>query len=413
MWSLLRERKIAAFTLCLALWAVPVSISITESLLAIALAVRIATILRGRASVSVPRIFCYWLLWAALELLSWLHSPDLKAGLGEMKHLLVVAALFLVMPVFDRPAYAVAAWRGIFLTATISSAVLIFKFVWRLAYHPRDLPIADYAVIHARNGGLLNHWMVYGTVEVVIFAGLLEFWHLYPEQRRWLLPMFGLNGLAISLSLTRMLWVSCLVVLAVHLVWRHSRWAWSIPFLPMVLFVVAPGVVRSRVIDSLKPDYYSNTERLQMLRVGWKMILEKPLTGVGPGRIEGLYLSYLSPQDPIPAYHGHLHNNLFQLGAEFGLPVVAAAVLFLTVLFKRLIDKCRSASDRETAFLCRSALLGLAGFIVAGMFEYTYGHSLGLILLSFVVLNPLTVVRGSVTSVLSISPTEPRPSVPS
>ena len=36
-----------------------------------------------------------------------------------------------------------------------------------------------------------------------------------------------------------------------------------------------------------------------------------------------------------------------------------------------------------------TGLLGLIGFLVAGMFDYTYGHSLALILLSFVVLIPL------------------------
>jgi hypothetical protein len=34
-------------------------------------------------------------------------------------------------------------------------------------------------------------------------------------------------------------------------------------------------------------------------------------------------------------------------------------------------------------------LLALIGYVVAGLFEYTYGHSLGLILLSFAVLSPL------------------------
>src|SRR5712691_467950 len=346
---LLRDGNSVALTLCLALGAVPVSIAITESLLAIALAIHVTTLLRAGARVYVPRIFWYWLLWAAMELLSWLHSPDLKAGQGEMRHLLLVAALFLVLPALNRPAYGVAAWCGIFLMATLSSVTLIVKFVSRLAYHPPEISLPAYAIIYARNGGLLNHWMIYSTVEVLVFAGLLEFWHLYPEQRRWLLPAFGLNGLAILFSLTRMLWVSCLVLLAVHLFWRRSKWFWSIPFLPLMVFVVAPGVVRSRVVESLKPDYYSNTERLQMLHVGWKMILDHPVAGIGPGRVQELYRSYLSPQDPVPAYYGHLHNNLVQLGAEFGLPVVAAAVFFLAVLLKGLRDRCESASDRETA----------------------------------------------------------------
>jgi O-antigen ligase len=135
--------------------------------------------------------------------------------------------------------------------------------------------------------------------------------------------------------------------------------------------------------------YYSNAERLQMLHVGWKMVRENPLTGLGPGRVAGMYEGYLSPADPVPAYHGHLHNNAAQLAAEFGVPVVAAAVVFIAILVGDLRKRCRISLDRDQEFLCRTALLALFGFIAAGMCDYTYGHSLGLILLAFAVLSPL------------------------
>jgi exopolysaccharide production protein ExoY len=231
--------------------------------------------------------------------------------------------------------------------------------------------------------------MIYATVEVIVFAALLEFWRAYPEERRRLAPLFVLNGLAILLSLTRMLWVCCFLLLIVHLIWKRSKWIWTTPALPLLLFVLAPGPVRFRMTDALQPAYYSNAERVQMLEVGARMIRNEPLTGVGPGRVEGLYRSYLSPADPVPAYHGHLHNNVFQLAAEFGLPVVLAALLFIAMLFKQLREKLKSAQDRDTQFLCRAALLALTGFLASGMFDYTYGHSLGLVLVSFVALAPL------------------------
>jgi len=36
-----------------------------------------------------------------------------------------------------------------------------------------------------------------------------------------------------------------------------------------------------------------------MVRVGYKMVRENPITGVGPGRVNELYTTYLSPQDPV------------------------------------------------------------------------------------------------------------------
>jgi O-antigen ligase len=218
---------------------------------------------------------------------------------------------------------------------------------------------------------------------------LLNFWSLYPEARRHWWPVVAINGVAILLSLTRMAWITCLVLLGVELLWRRSKWIWALPFLPVVLFILAPGPIRERVTQSLRPSYYSNLERIEMLRVGWEMIKEHPLTGVGPGRIDKLYMSYLSPQDPVPAYHGHLHNNAVELAAEFGIPVALAALLFVGVLFRDLVKVSRAAQSKEEKFASRTALLALIGYLVAGLFEYTYGHSLGLILLSFAVLVPL------------------------
>ena len=376
----------------LALCVVPLSIAVTEILLALALVIRITVLTRVRAKASTPRVFWFWLAWVSLELLSWLRSSDIPAGWGEIRHLLLLGAIFLLLPALDHARDRVVVWRGIFATATLNSTVIVWQVVSRVHYYRIHPSVSVDPIVYLRTGGLLHHWMIYGTVEVLVFAGLLEFWQLYPEERRWSLPFLIVNCLAICLSLTRMLWVCCWVLLALQLIWRRSKLVWVLPFVPVVLFILSPGFVRSRVTMSLSPSYYSNAERLQMLRVGWRMVIDKPLTGVGPGRVEKVYRQYLADTEPVPAYHGHLHNNLVQLAAEFGLPVAVAAILFVILLFRDLREQCRSAVGRERRFLCRTSVLALAGFLLAGMFDYTYGHSLGLILLSFVVLSPLVPV---------------------
>ena len=59
--------------------------------------------------------------------------------------------------------------------------------------------------------------MIYGTIEIMAFAGLLEFCHFYPEERRRVVPMAAVNGLGILLSLTRTLWICSFMLLAIHL----------------------------------------------------------------------------------------------------------------------------------------------------------------------------------------------------
>ena len=370
----------------LAICAAPLSIAIAESLGTGSLLLRVIALARREAKLSFPRVFWFWLVWAAWEVGAWLESPEIRAGAGEIRHLLLIAALFLLTPVLQRAGDVVAVWWGLALTASISSAVLIGQFGWKLFFYRGEQP----TIVYLRGGGLLHHWMVYGTVEIIIFAGLLELWHFFPERHGWLAAALAINAVAMLLSLTRMVWICALLVLGLDLVWRRSRWVWAIPAVPFLLFFLSPGAVRSRVIDSMSPDYYSNAERVQMLRVGWQMIRQHPVAGVGPGRVDELYTKYLSPSDPVPAYHGHLHNNIVQLAAEFGLPVILTALLFLTVLVSDLQMRYKGAVDREQQFLCRTSLLALAGFLASGMFDYTYGHSLGIILLSFAVLPPLT-----------------------
>jgi O-antigen ligase len=369
----------------LAVCAVPVSIAVAESFIAVSLAFRIAAVVSGRTKIVLPRVFWFWLVWAALEITAWRRSPDVRIGGGEMRHLALIAVLFLLVPSIPRASDRVLVWCGVAWTTTVSSLVLIGHFIWRLLYYRGSLA----PVIYLRGGGLLHHWMVFGTVEIIVLAALLELWHYFPEKRGWLLPVLVVNAIAIVLSLTRMLWICSFLLVALDLAGRRSRWLWAVPVIPCVLFLIAPSPVRSRVTESSHLEYYSNAERLQMWRVGWRIVREKPWFGVGPGRINGIYTTYLSPADPVPAYHGHLHNNLVQLAAEFGLPVAGAAVLFTAILFRDLRRRCRVALDRDQEFVCRAALLGLTGFVAAGIFDYTYGHSLGLNLLAFAVLSPL------------------------
>jgi len=373
------------------LCAAPASIAVAEILLGGALLFYLIAVARGQAAVFLPRVFRVWLLWAGLLTVACLSSGSLSSGAGELRHLGLIAALFLLLPALEQEPDRLAVWRGIFVIGSVSSLALVARFVFRLLWYRGGLD----PVVYLRGGGLLHHWMVFATVEVVIFAGLLEFWRYFPEERRWLAPMSVLHAAAILFSLTRTLWLCCLLLLAVDLIWRRSRWIWALPALPCLLFLVAPSAVRTRITDSSQLEYYSNAERLQMLRVGWRMIRHHPLEGVGPGRVEQLYPRYLSAGETLPAYHGHLHNNVVQIAAQSGIPAAEAAALFAICLAWELWKRQRAASAASELFLCRAALLGLLVFTAAGMLDYTYGHSVGLILVCFASLTPLTPARES------------------
>jgi O-antigen ligase len=306
-----------------------------------------------------------------------------------MRHLLLVASVFLILPALDRPGASLTVWRGLFLTSSIGSIAVVVGTVARMVYYRREISLGGDAAFYVRNGGLLHHWMVYATVEILIFGALLEFRVLYQEERRWATPALAIHCLAVLFSLTRTLWLCCFLIAAIHLLTRRSKWILALVALPVGVFLLIPGPVHSRIVDSSSREYYSNAERLQMWRVGWKMIRQHALFGVGPGRVEQLYTSYLGKGEPVPAYRGHLHDNAIQLAAQFGLPVLGSAVLWLAFLFWDVMRTWRAARSRESRFLYRSSFLGIVGFVVAGVTEYTYGHALGLILFCFVAISPL------------------------
>ena len=386
--------QIGRWSLVLGLSAVPASIAISEFFLSIAALAQITKWVRRQTQIHWPRCLWFWLAWVGMQFVLWAISPEPALGESEIRHTLLLAVLFVTLPGLNRVADRRMAWRGVFLTATLSSLVLIGEFVWRLIRYSKEIADGGDISYYVRSGGLVHHWMVYGTIEILVFAGLISYWSIYSEERRRWWPVIAVNVIAIVLSLTRMAWVTCMLLLVIHLVWKRSKWIWALPLVPLALYMISPAAVRVRVADTFNPTYFSNFERVQMLRVGWQMVREHPLTGVGPGRVEKLYESYLSPEDPVPAYHGHLHNNLIQIAAQFGIPATLVSLIFLGVLLHDLLRARAAATNRDAQFISQTALLSFTGFLVSGVFEYTYGHSLGLIMVSFAVLPALLPVNG-------------------
>ena len=386
---------LASIGLC----CVPLSIAVCETFLSAALVFRLAGFLRDPESIRPPRLFWLWLVWIALEVTSWVRSPDLGAGLGEMRHLLLMVALFITIPAMKHPDDYVRVWRGIFVAATIGSLSLIVNFYILTVRHQQDLMKGGDPSFYLRTGGFLHHWAIFGTVEIIVFSALLEYRTLY-RAGRWTQLMLGVQILAISLSLTRSLWCAAVLIGLAHVLRTRSKWIWGIPSVFLIAMLLSPHVIGHRLKQAFDADYYSNAERLQMWRVGLRMIRKAPLFGVGPGRSEKLYSQFLVKGEPMPAYHGHLHNNGLQLGAEFGLIVLSAAVVFVCALIREVHIACKRARSREECFLAYSAMNSVGGFLIMGLTDYTYGHALGLILITFAVSPALLPHRGEHSAVL-------------
>ncbi len=205
-----------------------------------------------------------------------------------------------------------------------------------------------------------------------------------------LLPMAA----ALLLTLTRSAWLGTAAGALVMLALVRRRLAMLAAALAVAAVLLSPGLVRDRFLSAFDPIHYQNSPRLQMWQVGLRVIGDHPLTGVGDRDLNELYWSYREqaaggpvdrhsyPGGPILVV-GHLHNNLLQLAAIWGLPGLALALVLMVQLLRRLTALWRSlrlgrpnAAESAPPDGWVLAAIGVWwAFVVAGMFEWYFGDA--------------------------------------
>ncbi len=322
-------------------------------------------------------------------------------------------------------------YRALFVESAVAGLVAAGQFVAQYravrALHPDR--IYFYMTLE-RIHGFMGHWMNFGGQQMLVFAALLAYLLLAPgvaagfpiksgpvspgpvelggenagrhgdkgastvhrAGKIWWVVL-AIVATSIVLNFTRGVWLGCFVA-AVYLVasWRPP-WLWALPSLLVVGYLAAPSVLRQRVEVLRHPSADPSLAiRFEMWQVGLRMIQTHPLVGVGPNNIEQVYMLYLPPGEvPVVGYHEHLHNDFLQLGAERGLPCLAAWVWLMTALgwhygkMRRQLIRGKWVTD--------AAIAGLLALLVEGCFEFNFGTSPVLMLFLFVASTPFVAER--------------------
>jgi O-antigen ligase len=168
------------------------------------------------------------------------------------------------------------------------------------------------------------------------------------------------------------LFVSCAVILGVV---RPAGLA-ILGVLGVAAWFLAPGAWGARLHSVVDPANLWNRERVFMWEAGVRMFRDHPLTGVGLQDLHALYDQYRSPDSVERA--GHLHNAYIQIAASMGLVGLAAfAWLYASLLRTAWAGLKVGAGRHEGSELAAGVRLGvtaaLAGFLVAGLFEWNFG----------------------------------------
>jgi O-antigen ligase len=229
--------------------------------------------------------------------------------------------------------------------------------------------------LDARVSGGLSVYMTYAgllLVFVPLLAGRGATRGLSGRARAADLALAAAGSLAMALSLTRSAYLGLgIAAIALALAVR-PRFALAMPALLVVFFFTMPEAVRDRFVSSFDPTDVTMQDRLVMWKAGGAMVADRPLFGVGPGRVSTLYPVYRRPGfgDPHP---GHLHNNLVMIAAETGIPSLLAYLSFLGAFFAGAIRILRSAPAPGPRSVVRGAIAAMAAVAVAGLFEYNFG----------------------------------------
>ncbi|HMA29894.1 MAG TPA: O-antigen ligase family protein [Thermoanaerobaculia bacterium] len=179
--------------------------------------------------------------------------------------------------------------------------------------------------------------------------------------------------LATALTLTRGAYVGLAVGLLAVLLAARPRFAFAVPFVVALFFVLMPLAVRDRLMSLTNPNDVTMNDRIAMWKAGAAMIAERPLFGVGPARVKVLYPVYRTNGwvDPHP---GHLHNNLVMIAAETGIPSALAYLAFVGAFFTGAVRIVRRAPRGDPVRgIALGAIGAMAALFAGGMFEYNFG----------------------------------------
>ena len=207
-----------------------------------------------------------------------------------------------------------------------------------------------------------------------------------------------LGALAIALTLTRGAYLGLAVGVLAVLVVGRPRLAVVAPFAIALFFLVMPLPVRDRLASATNPEDVTMNDRIAMWKAGAGMIADRPLFGVGPGRVKVLYPLYRVPGwvDPHP---GHLHDNLVMIAAETGLPSALAYLAFVGAFFAGAVRIARRSPRGDPARgIALGAIGAMAALFVSGIFEYNFGDVEVLMATLVVATLPFAAARASASA---------------
>lgn len=260
----------------------------------------------------------------------------------------------------------------VFFVALVGSTVGVALY----SLVPLVSHFADY-LLFKRRLGEFQIYMTAGGIQMIAVLLLVPFLvHKKTPAKVRILVGVTILPLLVNLffTFTRSAWLGFIVGVFVIAAYRSRRLILALlALIALLYFLSTPEMRYNRFYSLVDPDHPHNLTRLQMWRTGWRCFLDHPLVGIGDIGTETIWDTYA---EPGWTPEGHLHNNIVMWGVTLG-SLGLAAVLALFVKAWRVVQEAERAV-RDHWFggsITLGALAVMAGFHVAGLFEWNFGDA--------------------------------------
>jgi len=365
---------------CLALLAfaaaLQVSIAAADILLTLAVVLWLGLIVRNRERIDVPRMFWPLAAYAAATLVASMFSIDRHVSFVDSKQLV----LLVIVPIVYRLFRGERARLAVDVIITIGALSATFGIVQYL--------ILNYDHLGRRPQGMLSLYMTYSGLLMLVTCAAVSRVMFGANHRAWAALVLPALVLALAFTFTRSAWVGACVGIGILFLMRDFRLLGLLPIALGVFLILAPSGLQERLYSTFSLTDRSNVDRVAMMKSGWRIIKDDPLTGVGPDMIIQVYPHYRD-KDAVNQLNPHLHNVPLQIAAERGIPAVLVWAWFIVTLARDFVRRRRSSFPS----LSNAGLAVIGAMLAAGLFEYNFGDSEFLMLFLVLVTLPYAAER--------------------
>ncbi len=353
-----------------------VSIAAADILLTIVVVLWLVLIVRNRERMEVPAMFWPLAAYGVATIVAAVFAVDPPASLIRCKQLV----LYVIVPLTYR------LLRG--RRAALATDVIITVGALSATYGIIQYLILNYDNLGRRPQGTLGLYMTYSGLLMLVACAAVSRVIFARQHRAWAALVLPALLLALTFTFTRSAWIGACVGIAILFLLRDFRLLGLLPIVLGAFLLFAPSALTARLYSTFSLSDPSNVDRVAMMKSGWHIIKDDPLTGVGPDMIMQVYPHYRD-KTAVNERTPHLHNVPLQIAAERGVPALMVWIWFIVVLVRDFWRRRHSLYPS----LSNTGLAVIGAMLAAGLFEYNFGDSEFLMLFLVLVTLPYAAER--------------------